>query len=307
VFVALMDRLGRVLPAADDDARAERFARDLTVVLGLAHLVLLPLGVWAVAQAPWLDVGQRLALGLALGLFAGQVSHPDAHELIHAPTRWRRWLGVAVYVSLLIGHHVSAHLRVHHVNVATAADPNSAPAGQGFWRFLPRAWAGSFVAGLRAESALRARGGGRRGLHPHVVYCGGALLVLALAAGLAGRAGVLVWLAVAAYAQVQILLADYVQHYGLRRRLRGDGRAGPAGPQHSWNAPHWYSSAMMLNAPRHSDHHLHPLRPFPALRLDPEAMPVLPRSLPVMAVIALVPPWWRRVMDRRVARWSEQG
>jgi alkane 1-monooxygenase len=304
VFVALMDRIGRVRPAAADDARAARFARDLTVTLALAHLAVLPLGVWAVAAAPWLDAGQRLALGLALGLFAGQVSHPNAHELIHAPGRVRRWLGVAVYVSLLFGHHVSAHLKVHHVHVATGADPNSAPAGRGFWRFLPRAWAGSFVAGLRAETAARARLVGRRRLHPHAVYCGGAALALALAAGLAGGAGVLVLLAVAGYAQVQILLADYVQHYGLCRRMRPDGRTEPAGPQHSWNAPHWYSSAMMLNAPRHSDHHLHPSRPFPALLLDPQLMPVLPHSLPVMAVIALVPPWWRRVMDRRAARWA---
>ncbi|KGJ19629.1 hypothetical protein IX55_09630, partial [Paracoccus sanguinis] len=45
-------------------------------------------------------------------------------------------------------------------------------------------------------------------------------------------------------------------------------------------------------------------RPWPALRLDRAAQPrpLLPWSLPVMAAIALVPPLWRRVMDRRVAR-----
>ena len=38
--------------------------------------------------------------------------------------------------------------------------------------------------------------------------------------------------------------------------------------------------------------------------LDRAALPrpLLPWSLPVMAAIALVPPLWRRVMDRRVAR-----
>jgi alkane 1-monooxygenase len=77
-----------------------------------------------------------------------------------------------------------------------------------------------------------------------------------------------------------------------------------AGPQHSWNAPQWFSSAMMLNAPRHSDHHLHPGRPFPALRLDPADMPVLPHSMPVMATLALAPPLWRRAMAPCVSRWS---
>jgi alkane 1-monooxygenase len=60
----------------------------------------------------------------------------------------------------------------------------------------------------------------------------------------------------------------------------------------------------MLNAPRHSDHHMHPARSFPALELSAENMPILPHSLPVMACLALVPGLWRKVMDRRVAKWT---
>lgn len=33
-------------------------------------------------------------------------------------------------------------------------------------------------------------------------------------------------------------------------------------------------------------------------------MPVLPRAVPVMAVAALIPPLWRRMMDRRAKNWS---
>jgi alkane 1-monooxygenase len=64
---------------------------------------------------------------------------------------------------------------------------------------------------------------------------------------------------------------------------------------------------MMLNAPRHSDHHINPARPFPVLTLIPGQMPMLPHSLPVMAVLALVPPLWRRLMDKRALRWRERG
>jgi len=73
--------------------------------------------------------------------------------------------------------------------------------------------------------------------------------------------------------------------------------------RHSWDAPQPVSALWMLNAPRHSDHHAHPGRIYPALRLGDLATPgrpVLPRSLPAMATIALIPPLWRRVMDRRV-------
>jgi alkane 1-monooxygenase len=272
----------------------------------VVHFALLVLGVQMIATAPWLGPVQALVLAIALGLFMGQVSNSNAHESIHAPMRWRRMLGTIVYVSLLFGHHASAHPKVHHVHVATARDPNSARFGQGFYHFWPRAWIGSFRAGMTAETAARAR----RQLppkaltHPYVVYIGGAVLALVLAFWLAGSVGVLVYLGLAAYTQMQLLLADYVQHYGLRRRRRGDTRMEPAGPQHSWNAQQWYSTAMMLNAPRHSDHHMHPMRLFPALRLDCDTMPTLPYSLPVMAAIALVPPLWRQVIDPRVASWQ---
>ncbi|MGD9862186.1 MAG: alkane 1-monooxygenase [Pseudodonghicola sp.] len=303
VFVALADLLGpEALPEIEG---AERAANRLSVALAAAHFLLLPLGVWAIAAGPVLGPAGRVLTGLALGLFLGQVSHPNAHELIHRAPRGLRRLGVAIYVSILFGHHASAHPRVHHVHVATDRDPNSARLGEGIYRFFPRAWTGSFAAGLRAETAARARrAGGRRGLHPYAIYIGGAALSLALAWALAGGRGALVLLGLAAYAQAQLLLADYVQHYGLRRAVDATGKAEPAGPQHSWNAPQWYSSALMLNAPRHSDHHQNPTRAYPALRLDPERMPVLPRSMPVMAVIALVPPLWRRIMDRRVRRWT---
>lgn len=33
-------------------------------------------------------------------------------------------------------------------------------------------------------------------------------------------------------------------------------------------------------------------------------MPMLPYPLPMMAIIALMPPLWRRIMDPRVAQWE---
>ncbi len=307
LFVAMADRLSHViLPLREDDA-ASRFARQLGVVLALSHFVLQVAGVRAIANLAPLGPGQAIALAIALGLFMGQVSNSNAHELIHASNRRLRMLGVLVYISLLFGHHASAHPKVHHVHVATPRDPNSARMGQGFYHFWPRAWFGSFRAGLAAETAARTRLRITPPVltHPYLGYVGGAALALALAYWLAGGAGVAVYVGLTGYAQMQLILADYVQHYGLRRRVRDDGSVEPASLRHSWNAGAWYSSAMMLNAPRHSDHHLHPMRHFPALRLDRATMPVLPYSLPVMAAIAMVPRLWRKVMDPAVAHWQK--
>lgn len=306
VFTFFLDRIAAL--AAPDRPENEFPAGDgLAALLGLVHFPLLYAGVWAVAGAGGQSVAERVALFFALALFFGQVSNSNAHELIHRGSRRPHRLGVAVYCSLLFGHHVSAHLRVHHIHAATPQDPNSAPLGQSYYAFAPRAWIGSFRAGLRAETARCTRAGKPRGWHPYLTYGAGAALSLALAALVAGWAGLLALLGLATYAQAQLLLSDYVQHYGLRRRARDAGRYEPVGPQHSWNAPHGFSSALMLNAPRHSDHHAHPARPYPGLELDRAEMPILPQSLPVMAVLALLPPVWRQLMDRRARRWQVEA
>ena len=300
LFTVCMDRISG-LAASDHPGEAIPTGDALSIALGLVHFVLLYVGVRVLASGDASGVVDKILIFIALSLFVGQVGNANAHELIHRSNRWMRRLGVAVYSSILFGHHASAHVRVHHVHAATERDPNSARLGETYYAFALRAWTGALIEGFRAE--LRLRKG--TGLHPYVGYAAGAALSLALAFALGGFAGVAVLLAISAYAQAQLLLSDYVQHYGLRRRETAPGKCEPVGPQHSWNSPHPFSSALMLNAPRHSDHHAHPARPYPALDLDRATMPILPHPLPVMATLALVPPVWRRLMDRRAARWAE--
>lgn len=304
--------LDRVLPqddGAEADTEAPEFpaGRKLSLALGVLHFPALILAVWAIGGATGHGPWERFGLVLAFGLYFGQISHPNAHELVHRSSRVLVRLGRAVYATLLYGHHASAHTRVHHLHVGTDADPSSAPAGLSFWAYAPRAWWGGLLAGWRAETDLRRRAG-RIGLgpdHPYVGYTLGALASLAVAALIAGAGGVVALILVAFYAQLQILLSDYVQHYGLRRRVDAAGRVEPVGPHHAWNAPHSFSSALMLNAPRHSDHHVRPSRSYPHLLLEREEMPMLPYSMPVMAVLALLPQAWFRVMNPRAADWSE--
>ncbi|MEC3862264.1 alkane 1-monooxygenase [Mesobacterium sp. TK19101] len=302
LFTFLMDKIAALAAPEAPDSAEFPAADPLSVALALAQFPLLFGGIHVLSQTAT-GTTQKALIFVALSLFLGQVGNSNAHELIHRSNRWFHRLGVAVYCSVLFGHHASAHVRVHHIHAATDADPNSARHGESFWRFALRAWHGSFREGWRAEAALRKRSA-KAGLHPYVTYALGALVSGALATAVAGLPGLLWLLALSSYAQAQLLLSDYVQHYGLRRTNRADGRPEPVGPAHSWNAPHWFSSALMLNAPRHSDHHAHPGRRYPALELHPASMPVLPYALPVMAVIALVPPLWRRVMDHRARKWA---
>lgn len=259
----------------------------LLVLIGVLALASLPLGVMAVLRlASAADGAEALAFGLGLSLWLGQVGHPAAHEMIHKPGRLLPTLGRALYGVFLFGHHPAAHRFVHHLHVGTDKDPNSAPRGMGFYRFLVTAWPKSLRAGLKAD----------RTPHPGLrlaVYAG---VGAALAFGAGGIPGLGIWLGLSFQFGAQVLLADYVQHYGLRR-----SPGAPITAALSWNAPHWASSALMLNATRHSDHHLHPARSYPDLRLAP-AIPILPWPLPLACVVALYPPLWRRRMAQALSR-----
>ncbi len=311
ILFPLADRL--IATAAPDAPKGTKFpaADRLSATLAIAHFAALGLALFALTGGTGLSGWDRVAVFLGFGLFFGQVSNSNAHELIHRSNRLLFRLGKWVYISLLFGHHTSAHRLVHHRFVASPDDPNSAQLGEGFWDFAARAWPGSFVAGFEMEQNLRttrppAQGIGAqiRAMNPYYSYILGGAGFIAAAMAVFGLGGLLAYLLLCAHAQLQILLADYVQHYGLSRRQLALDRLEPVGPQHSWDAPHPVSSLWMLNAPRHSDHHAHPTRAYPALRLGDagdSARPLLPRSLPVMAAIAMVPPLWRRMMDRRVA------
>jgi alkane 1-monooxygenase len=306
VLVVLIDQLVHLTPGAGDGAEFP-VADLLLVSVGIGQLALLPVAVWAVAGDSGLTTAERAVLFLGTGFWLGQVAHPAAHELIHRPRREFFRLGATVYSALLFGHHASAHRLVHHRHVASPSDPNTARSGEGFYRFAMRAWVGSFTEGYRAEAALRGKGSQGQPVwmpHPYVGYVAGSLAALVVAALIAGLAGLIAWVGLALHAQSQILLSDYVQHYGLIRATRPDGRIEPVGPRHSWNTTHWFTSAMMLNAPRHSDHHAHPARPFPALRLPAaDDAPRLPWPMPLACAIALVPRLWRRAIRPHLAPW----
>ena len=303
VIVAGLDTLvTRLRPAGAD----EEFPADRALLVAIAVATFAVLGLTTLALSTGAHAtSEKIALFVATGLFAGQVGNANAHELIHKRTRALHRLGVWVYVAMLFGHHASAHLHVHHTRAATRADPNTSRLGESYYRFVARAWLGSFRDGLAAERLRIARGGCSRWQNPYVTYICGAVALCSLAFFAGGVSGLLAYIALAVFAQQQLLLCDYVQHYGLLRKTDQAGKAEPIAAQHSWNSPHWYSSAFMLNAPRHSDHHACPARGYTALRL-PDDGPMLPSSLPLMACLALFPGLWRRVMDPRAAVWQTE-
>jgi alkane 1-monooxygenase len=65
-------------------------------------------------------------------------------------------------------------------------------------------------------------------------------------------------------------------------------------------------NAFLLNLQRHSDHHRHGAKPYVGLS-SMSAAPQMPAGYGAMMMLALLPPLWRAVMDRRLDRYLESA
>jgi len=266
----------------------------------------------AAALAPTLDGWAWWGLAASAGATGGIVAINVGHELVHRATRFDRAVGGWLLATVGYGAFKVEHVRGHHLRVATPDDPATARIGESLWHFVPRSVAGTLTHAWRLETArvaARHPGPGPRRalarlLHHETAGWTAASLALAIAAGAAwGMASVGFLAAAAAIAVFELELVNYIEHYGLRRARTADGRWEPVDHRHSWNADTAVVNAFLLNLQRHSDHHAHGGKPYTALDSDRRA-PQMPAGYGAMVLLALVPPLWRAVMDRRIAGYG---
>ena len=244
----------------------------------------------------------------AMALSAGYTSGTAitvGHELGHKQSRLDRWMARLALAVSGYAHFCIEHNRGHHTHVATPEDPASARLGESVYAFAAREVPGTLRRGLAHErERLRRKGLGFWTWRNDILQ--GWALTLAVQGTLVALFGwtmlffLVVHDAVAWYALTQ---ANYIEHYGLKRLRRPNGRYEPVRPEHSWNTNHRVSNLMLFHLQRHSDHHANPSRPYQSLR-DFADLPRLPSGYPGCFVLAAVPPLWRRVMDPKVMAWA---
>lgn len=264
--------------------------------------------IWYVTRANHLSTFESIALFFGVGVLSGTIGINYSHELMHQKNKLERNLGDLLLAMVLYSHFRSEHLLVHHRYVGTPRDPVTARYNEGFHRFYPRVLVQCLRSAFQAEKAMLAR----KDLpwtdlsNPFFRYWALQAAMLALAFILGGWAGIGLFIMQAATAVWQLELVNYVEHYGLTRKHLGDGKYEYVKPQHSWNAAQKASNWLLINLQRHSDHHYKPDRRFPLLQNYTEAdAPQLPYGYPVMTVLAMMPPLWRRFMNPRVRQWRQ--
>jgi alkane 1-monooxygenase len=247
-----------------------------------------------------LNIVESIGLALTMGVVGG-IAINTAHELGHKRASSEKWLSRVALAQTGYGHFFIEHNRGHHVRVATPEDPASSRLGESFWAFLPRTVAGSLHSAWGIECARLDRLGKSHWTLRNDVL-GAWAMTVALFAVLAIVFGpvVLPYLLVQAVLGFSLLeVVNYLEHYGLLRGKREDGRYERCLPEHSWNSNNVASNVLLYHLQRHSDHHANPTRRYQALRHVDEA-PQLPTGYAGMIVLAWFPLLWRRVMDRRL-------
>jgi alkane 1-monooxygenase len=229
-----------------------------------------------------------------------------AHELGHKRASLERRLSKVALAQSGYGHFFIEHNRGHHVRVATPEDPASSRLGESFYRFLPRTVLGSLRSAWELERVRLTRLQSSMWTPRNDILSAWAMSVVLFGA-LVAVFGVVVlpYLLIQAVLGFSLLeVVNYLEHYGLLRQRREDGRYERTAPEHSWNSNNTASNVLLYHLQRHSDHHANPVRRYQALRHVEDA-PQLPTGYAGMIVTAVIPPLWRRVMDRRVLRHYE--
>lgn len=293
-------------PATPED-HLDWYRRLTTAWAPLQFLTLFGL-IWYVSDASHLSGLEKFGVFFGTGVITGTIGINYSHELMHQRNRLERNLADFLLAMVLYSHFRSEHLLVHHRYVGTPRDPVTARYNEGFHRFYPRVLQQCWLSAFRAEKEKLAKKDlpWTNGKNPFFRYWGLQAAMLVLAVILGGLSGLVLFLVQAGVAIWQLELVNYVEHYGLTRKHLGEGKYEHVRPHHSWNAAHKASNWLLINLQRHSDHHYRPDRRFPLLQNYTTAdAPQLPYGYPVMTVMAMIPPLWRRIMNPRVRRWRQ--
>jgi alkane 1-monooxygenase len=253
--------------------------------------------LWAKGK---LGVVDSVGLALTMSMVSG-IAINTAHELGHKRDSLERWLSRIALAQTCYGHFFIEHNRGHHVRVATPEDPASARLGESFYEFLPRTVIGSLRSAWELEKVrLDRMEKSRLSLRNDILNAWAMSLVLFAVLVVVFGPVVLPYLLIQSVFGFSLLeVVNYLEHYGLMRQKRPDGRYERTRPEHSWNSNSVASNVLLYHLQRHSDHHANPIRRYQALRHVDEA-PQLPTGYAGMIVCALVPPVWRRIMDHRL-------
>lgn len=291
---------------------ADGYYRFITYLWTWLQLVFLLWCMFVISTGMIAHTWLQLLFALNCALVTGGVGITIAHELGHKKSRLERFYGKSLLMMVCYMHYYIEHNRGHHVRVATPEDPATAKKNENFYHFWVRSVIGGYRHALKLErTRLEKRGHPFFSVHNEMIRFAVFPLLFGGAATLfvTWLSGRFTW-EVPAFFFLQSLLAftllelvNYIEHYGIMRKEIAPGKYERVNPLHSWNSSHLLSNFFLFQLQRHSDHHVHAHKRYQVLDHHNES-PQLPFGYPTMLLVALVPPLWFSMMNKRLEAWS---
>lgn len=280
--------------------------RILTLLVLPIQIAVIGFGAWVFVNFEGFSLFGQVFWIINVGLVGGVLAINVGHELIHKDPKIENWTGGLLYSLVSYTGFKVEHVRGHHVNVSTPADASSSRYNQSLYHFLPRAYWHNYNNAWKLEAKrLERKGKSAFSMSNELIWWNVITLGWASLCFLAfGWMGVLFFFAQSFVAFTTLEIINYVEHYGLHRRLLENGRYERTTPAHSWNCSYFLSNVLLFQLQRHSDHHAYPKRRYQVLRHYDDS-PQLPAGYPVMFLLAFFPPLWKKVMNPRVEKYYQ--
>ena len=241
----------------------------------------------------------------SMGIMCGVIGINVGHELGHRKNRGDQLIGEMLLLTSLNTHFLPYHNAGHHFNVATPKDAATARKNEVVFLFWIRSHCTSYVQAWSAEKD-RLKSSGRSWFHHQNRMISYTLCNLIVVGGIYFFFGQFVTIAFLLAAVSGIILLEtvnYIEHYGLLRKQDENGRYEKVKRNHSWNSDHQIGQVLMFNLSRHSDHHYNGSKHYQLLKTLPES-PQMPTGYPGMMLLALLPPFWFLVMNKKIKNLS---
>jgi alkane 1-monooxygenase len=297
---------GNMNAAEEEMAKADKTYDILLYIIVLLQYAALYRFLYCMSHdtMTWVDiVGRIWVMGLLCGTFGINVGH----ELGHRVNVFEQTLAKMLLLTSQYMHFYIEHNKGHHKRVATPEDPSSARFGEPVYTFYFRTIIFSYFSAWGiANKEVKKKGKPVFSLYNEMIrFTLIQISFVAMVFLFFGWLVTLYYLAAAIIGMALLETVNYIEHYGLQRKFLGDGKYERTMPEHSWNSDHVIGRLMLFELSRHSDHHYLASRKYQILRHH-ENSPQMPTGYPGMMMLALIPPAWFYVMNRRIKRLQKQ-
>ncbi len=301
IFETVLQGNGSNLSAEEEVVQLNKSWFDFLIYLNLPLLIFILYLFFTAITKDGLHSFEYIGLILSMSVIMGSTGINVAHELGHRENVIEKTLGKIMLMPALYMHFNIEHNLGHHKNVATDEDPSSARLGESVYKFWLRSIVYGYINAWKIENG-RLKRSGLAIISYHnemIIFQLIQLVYLITVFALFGFSGLIAGVLAAIGGFLMLETVNYIEHYGLRRKLQANGRYEPVSFIHSWNSNHELGRIFLYELTRHSDHHFKSTRKYQVLRHFDES-PQLPYGYPGSILISLIPPLWFHIMNNRV-------